>query len=146
VEWDLLHKENHWVRQGENGGGEIVRFLRYRNIPGYAAISNVNISAGQNPLTLDISFSIINGGAGQLESGGVAVQIYKIEDGQTTPAVNLPVLKKEFKLDHALSISESIHFSDNMRLDQAGNYHVVVLTASPEGINRELGAIDLAVP
>jgi hypothetical protein len=146
VEWSLVYKENRWLKITANGGQETVHFFRYRNIPGYPAVTNLRISPGAAQYSVNLDLQVSNGGTGTYEPGKIVARIFSVDAILGTPAVSKLVGEKEFLPVGALTYTAKVNLSGSLTTGKAGIYHLVIHEITSTGEVRELAFADVTVP
>ena len=145
VEWDLIKRENQWFRKNDTGGEDVVHFFRNRNLPDYANFSNISVTTGEEPRSINLSFTITNGGTGTVENSKVTALVYPREM-VPTPAVNEPTIKQDLRAIQRLSVNESWKMVENLKIKAPGDYRLILIAESPDGINSSSNAVDFSIP
>jgi hypothetical protein len=145
-EWSLTDKKNEWLKSSGNGGQEAVHFLRYKNIPGYTALSNLRMSPGTETYSVNLDLSVSNGGTEPYEPGRIIARIFSFEAGEATLTALTPVIEKEFQPVNKLTYQEKTNLSVRLATGKAGNYHLVVQETTYTGEIRDLATADVTVP
>ena len=145
VEWDLVKRENQWMRKNDMGGEDAVHFLRYRNLPDYINFSHISVLPGEEPQAVSIRFTVSNGGTGQAESSRLVARVYPRETIPTPAAVG-PIMEQELTTIPGLSFDTSKSMVENLRIHAPGDYRLILIAESPDGMNSSSSAVDFSIP
>ncbi len=145
VEWGLKRRENLWFRQNENGVEEAVHFLRYRKLPDYVTFADISVSSVKEPQTIEIAFTVSNGGTGKMENTKIIARVYPREL-VPTPVVTAPIIEKELTTIPDLNYLDRENVVQNLKIDKPGDYRLILLSTSPDGVISPSSAVDFSIP
>jgi len=146
ADWSVTFNETRWLKSNENGGQETVHFFRYRNIPGYPAISNLRISPGVEMDTINLEFLVSNGGVQAYEPGRIIARIYTTTAEAANPAATFLLDIKELQHLNTLTYTETQKISGTLAAKTSGNFHLVIQETTTSGEVRDLASADVTLP
>jgi hypothetical protein len=146
ADWSLTFRENRWLKSTEDSRHETVHFFRYRNIPGYPAISNLRMSPGEEMDSINLEFLISNGGVQPYGPGRIIARIYTTKAEAANPAVTFLLGVREFQQVKTLNYMEIQKLSGLLAAEKAGNFHLVIQEETTTGEVRDLASADVTVP
>lgn len=145
VEWQLSKRENLWFRLIENGLEEKVHFLRYRKLPDHINFADISVSSGKEPQTIEIAFTVSNGGTGQMDNAKILARVYPRE-AAPTQAVTAPIVEKELTTISALNYLDRENVVQNLKINNPGDYRLILISISPDGVVSPSSAVDFTIP